>query len=151
MTGGIGTVAGSLAEYQVADARLLARKPRTATMTEAAALPLAVITAWEGLVDRANVTPGDNVLIHGGAGGVGYVAVQLALARGAKVFATGSGESLETIANVGATPSTTAPLRSRSTWRGTPPARDSTSFSTPSAARHSTPRSAPYAATPDTS
>jgi NADPH2:quinone reductase len=104
MTGGIGTVAGSLAEYQVADARLLARKPSTATMAEAAALPLAVITAWEGLIDRANVAPDDNVLIHGGAGGVGYVAVQLALTRGAKVFATGSGASLEIIANTGATP-----------------------------------------------
>lgn len=103
MTGGIGTVAGSLAEYQIADARLLAVKPRTASMAEAAALPLAVITAWEGLVDRANVTRGDRVLVHGGAGGVGYVAVQLALARGAEVFATGSGESLEIIARTGAT------------------------------------------------
>lgn len=104
MTGGIGTSAGSLAEYQVADARLVARKPRAATMAEAAALPLAVITAWEGLVDRANVGSGDSVLIHGGAGGVGYVAVQIALARGAKVFSTGSGASLEVIAGLGATP-----------------------------------------------
>ena len=104
MTGGIGNVAGSLAEYQVADARLLARKPRTATMAEAAALPLAVITAWEGLVDRANVGTGDKVLVHGGSGGVGYVAVQLALARGATVFATGSAASLDLIAGTGATP-----------------------------------------------
>ena len=104
MTGGIGTTAGSLAEYQVADARLLARKPGNATMAEAAALPLAVITAWEGLVDRASVGVGDKVLIHGGSGGVGYVAAQLALARGAQVFATGSGASLEVIAKIGATP-----------------------------------------------
>jgi NADPH2:quinone reductase len=104
MTGGIGIVAGSLADFQVADARLLARKPGNATMAEAAALPLAVITAWEGLVDRANVGSGDNVLIHGGAGGVGYVAVQIALARGATVFATGSGASLDIIAKTGATP-----------------------------------------------
>jgi len=104
MTGGIGPSAGSLAEYQVADARLVARKPRAATMAEAAALPLAVITAWEGLVDRANVGPGHNVLIHGGAGGVGYVGVQIALARGATVYATGSGASLEIIAKLGATP-----------------------------------------------
>lgn len=104
MTGGVGTVAGSLAEFQVVDARLLARKPRTTTMAEAAALPLAVITAWEGLIDRADVAPGDRVLIHGGAGGVGHVAVQLALVRGATVFATGSGESLEIIARSGATP-----------------------------------------------
>jgi NADPH:quinone reductase len=104
MTGGVGTVAGSLAEYQVADARLLARKPRNVTMAEAAALPLTVITAWEGLVDRANVAPGDSVLIHGGAGGVGHAAVQLALTRGANVYATGSGDSLKTIASTGATP-----------------------------------------------
>ena len=104
MTGGIGPSAGSLAEYQVADARLVARKPGNATMAEAAALPLAVITAWEGLVDRADVAPGDNVLIHGGAGGVGYVAIQIALARGANVFSAGSGESLEVIAKLGATP-----------------------------------------------
>jgi NADPH:quinone reductase len=104
MTGGIGTSAGSLAEYQVADARLVARKPGNATMAEAAALPLAAITVWEGLVDRANVGADDRVLIHGGSGGVGFLAVQIALARGATVFATGSGASLETIAGVGATP-----------------------------------------------
>jgi NADPH:quinone reductase-like Zn-dependent oxidoreductase len=104
MTGGIGPNAGSLAEYQVADARLVARKPGNATMAEAAALPLAAITVWEGLVDRAEVGPGHRVLIHGGSGGVGYLAVQIALARGATVFATGSGASIETIAAVGATP-----------------------------------------------
>ena len=105
MAGGVGAVPGSLAEYQVADARLLARKPRTATMAEAAALPLAIITAWEGLVDRAGVGPGDRVLIHGGAGAVGNAAVQLARARGATVFATGGpGASLEVIAEDGATP-----------------------------------------------
>lgn len=105
MTGGIAQNPGSLAEYQLADARLLAAKPKTASMAEAAALPLAVITAWEGLVDRAQVAAGDTVLVHGGAGAVGHAAVQLAVSRGAKVFATGSaGDSLEAIAAAGAVP-----------------------------------------------
>jgi NADPH:quinone reductase len=103
MTGGVGPVPGSLAEYQVADARLLAPKPRNRSMTEAAALPLAVITAWEGLVDRAQAGPGDTVLVQGGAGGVGHLAVQLARARGARVCATGTGASLDVIRQAGAT------------------------------------------------
>jgi NADPH:quinone reductase len=103
MTGGVGPVPGSLAEYQVADVRLLAPKPRNRSMTEAAALPLAVITAWEGLVDRAQAGPGDTVLVQGGAGGVGHLAVQLARARGARVYATGTGASLEVIRQAGAT------------------------------------------------
>jgi len=104
MTGGIGDRQGSLAEYSAVDADLLAHKPARLSMAEAAALPLAVITAWEGLVDRANVRAGQLVLIHGGAGGVGHVAVQIALARGATVFATGTGEGLKTIRQLGASP-----------------------------------------------
>src|SRR6201997_5948588 len=90
MTGGVGGVQGSLAEYAAVDATLLAPKPDSLGMREAAALPLVFITAWEGLVDRAHVQAGQTVLIHGGAGGVGHVAVQLARAKGANVFATGS-------------------------------------------------------------
>jgi NADPH2:quinone reductase len=90
MTGGIGGHLGSLAEYQAADARLLARKPANLTMREAAALPLAFITAWEGLVDRAAIRAGQNILVQGGAGGVGQMALQIARARGAMAFATGS-------------------------------------------------------------
>ncbi|MFD8076128.1 zinc-dependent alcohol dehydrogenase family protein [Streptomyces sp. NPDC059718] len=104
MTGGVGNLQGSLAEYAAVDARLLARKPAALTMRQAAALPLVFITAWEGLVDRAGVHGGQKVLVHGGAGGIGHVAVQLARARGAEVFATGSPRSLETIAALGATP-----------------------------------------------
>jgi NADPH:quinone reductase len=104
MTGGVGDNPGSLAEYAAVDADLLARKPARLSMAEAAALPLVVITAWEGLVDRANTRAGQRVLVHGGAGGVGHVAVQLALARGATVFATGSGASLDTIRRLGAEP-----------------------------------------------
>ena len=85
-TGGIGGLQGSLAQYAAVDARLLAHKPGRLTMRQAAALPLVFITAWEGLVDRANVRSGHKVLVHGGAGGVGHVAVQLARARGAGVF-----------------------------------------------------------------
>jgi NADPH:quinone reductase-like Zn-dependent oxidoreductase len=104
LTGGVGDLQGSLAEYAAVDARLLARKPRTLTMREAAALPLVAITAWEGLVDRARVHGGQKVLIHGGAGGIGRIAVQLARSFGAEVYATGSGASLEAIRALGATP-----------------------------------------------
>jgi NADPH:quinone reductase-like Zn-dependent oxidoreductase len=104
MTGGVGDLPGSLAEYAAVDARLLAPRSTALTAREAAALPLVVITAWEGLVDRANVRAGQRVLIHGGAGGIGQVAVQIAVARGAEVFATGSARGLATIRELGATP-----------------------------------------------
>jgi NADPH:quinone reductase-like Zn-dependent oxidoreductase len=104
LTGGVGDLQGSLAEYAAVDARLLARKPASLSMREAAVLPLVTITAWEGLVDRAGVGPGKKVLVHGGAGGIGHVAVQIARARGAEVFATGSPGSLATIEGLGATP-----------------------------------------------
>lgn len=91
MTGGVGGVQGSLAELAAVDARLLALKPTNLSMREAAAIPLSFITAWEGLVDRADVREGKTVLIHGGSGGVGHIAVQLAVARGATVFATDRG------------------------------------------------------------
>ena len=80
MTGGVGGLQGSLAEFVAADARLLAQKPKNLGMREAAALPLIFITAWEGLVDRAHVRGGQKVLVQGGAGGVGHIAVQLARA-----------------------------------------------------------------------
>ena len=104
MTGGVGGVPGSLAQYAAVDAALLARKPANLSMRDAAALPLIFITAWEGLVDRARTQAGQNVLIHGGAGGIGHVAVQLARSIGANVFATGSARSLPFIEQLGATP-----------------------------------------------
>src|ERR1700712_450656 len=88
LTGGVAGLQGSLAEFAAVDADLLALKPANLSMREAAALPLIAITAWEGLVDRAHTGPGQKVLVHGGAGGVGHVAVQLAVALGAEVFAT---------------------------------------------------------------
>ena len=88
MTGGVGGIQGSLAEYAAVDADLIAKKPGNLSFRESAALPLAFITAWEGLVDRARVGQGKKVLIHGGAGGVGHIAIQLAVAKGAQVFST---------------------------------------------------------------
>ena len=70
MTGGIAGIPGSLAEYAAVDADLLALKPQSLSMREAAALPLIFITAWEAIVDKANVQQGHSVLVHGGAGGV---------------------------------------------------------------------------------
>ena len=103
MTGGIGGVQGSLAQYAAVDAELLAHKPRSMDMRAAAALPLVFITAWEGLVDRAHVGVGMKVLVHGGAGGVGHIAVQLARSLGAEVYATGSARQRAMIQGYGAT------------------------------------------------
>ena len=102
MTGGVGGLQGSLAQFASVDADLLARKPGNIGMREAAALPLIFITAWEGLVDRAGVHAGQKVLVHGGAGGVGHIAVQIARAFGADVFATGSAASQAYIKGLGA-------------------------------------------------
>ncbi|MEV7598681.1 NADP-dependent oxidoreductase [Kitasatospora sp. NPDC089797] len=82
--------AGAYAEYVAAPSRQLARKPATLDHTEAAALPLAALTAWQGLVDLAKVGAGDRVLVHRAAGGVGHLAVQIAKARGAYVIALAS-------------------------------------------------------------
>jgi len=103
MTGGIAGVQGSLAQYAAVDADLLALTPENLTMEEAASIPLGFITAWEGLVDRAEIAEGDSVLIHGGSGGVGHLAVQIAVAKGAKVFATASPAKKELVESFGAT------------------------------------------------
>ena len=102
MVGGVGGLQGTLAEFVVADATMLGPKPKTLRMRQAAALPLATVTAWEGLVDRAAVHTGQNVLIHAGAGGVGYAAVQIALAFGAKVFTTVSEDKHSIVEELGA-------------------------------------------------
>ena len=104
LTGGVAGLQGSLAEFAAVDADLIAHKPANLSMREAAALPLIVITAWEGLVDRARTQAGQTVLVHGGAGGVGHVAIQIAKARGAAVFATVSQDQFETVRRFGATP-----------------------------------------------
>jgi NADPH2:quinone reductase len=102
MTGGVGGVQGSLAEYAAVDARLLAPKPSHFSMREAASLPLAFITAWEGLVDRAQLKAGQRVLVQG-AGGVGHAVIQLARAFGASVAAVDSASKAAQIRAWGAT------------------------------------------------
>ncbi|WP_242064874.1 zinc-dependent alcohol dehydrogenase family protein [Nostoc sp. FACHB-133] len=104
LTGGVGGLQGSLAEFAAVNADLLAKKPTNLSMREAAALPLVFLTAWEGLVDRANVRADQKVLILGGSGGVGHVAVQIAKARGAKVFATASVAKHDIVQQLGAVP-----------------------------------------------
>ena len=101
--GGLADLAGTLAEYIVADSNLLAHKPKNLTMRQAAALPLVAITAYEGLM-RAGIKKGQKVLVQGGAGGVGHVALQLAKHFGAEVYATGSGsKKMQIIEDLGAT------------------------------------------------
>ncbi|GGX74657.1 NADP-dependent oxidoreductase [Streptomyces anandii] len=81
---------GSHAEYVTAPARTFAPKPAGIGHVEAGALPLVSLTAWQALVERAELRPGQRVLIHAAAGGVGHVAVQIAKARGAYVIGTAS-------------------------------------------------------------
>ena len=102
MTGGVGGRQGSLAEYAAVDDDLLARKPAHLSMLEASVVPLVFITAWEGMVDRMAVRAGQAVLVLGGAGGVGRMAVQIARARGAEVSATGSVSDRAAIEQLGA-------------------------------------------------
>ena len=102
LTGGVGGLQGSLAEYAAVDSDLLAPKPRNLSMREAAALPLVFITAWEGLVDRAGVQARQKVLIQG-AGGVGHMVIQLARAFGADVFAADRAANQTFIEQLGAT------------------------------------------------
>jgi NADPH:quinone reductase len=104
MVGGVGGLQGTLAEFIGVDTDLLAHKPKNLSMRQAAALPLAAITAWEALVDRVRLCAGQTVLIHAGAGGVGHVAVQLARAYRAKVFATVSPDKKNIAVSCGAIP-----------------------------------------------
>nr|WP_267241783.1 NADP-dependent oxidoreductase [Streptomyces sp. PR69] len=94
--------AGAYAEFLTAPARHLARKPAGLTHVEAAALPVAGLTAWQCLVDTARVAEGQRVLIHAAAGGVGHLAVQIAKARGAYVIGTASAEKHDFVRDLGA-------------------------------------------------
>jgi NADPH2:quinone reductase len=93
---------GGYAEYHVAKANIVARKPPTLSHEEAAAVPLAGGTAYEALVRRLGVKVGETVLIHGGAGGVGSFAIQIARSAGARVLATAGPDNQETLQALGA-------------------------------------------------
>ncbi|MEU7895111.1 NADP-dependent oxidoreductase [Nonomuraea sp. NPDC049152] len=94
--------AGTYAEYVTSPARHLVRKPAEISHEEAAALPLAALTAWQALVDTADVRPGRRVLIHAAAGGVGHLAVQIAKARGAYVVGTARSAKHDFVRGLGA-------------------------------------------------
>ena len=95
---------GGYAELAVASAAIVAPKPRNLSHVEAAAIPLAGGTAWEAIVRRLAVRPGETVLVHAGAGGVGSFAVQFAVAAGARVLATAGPDNQGLLRELGATP-----------------------------------------------
>ena len=92
---------GSLAEYAAVEARNLAPLPADIDHTVAAALPISGLTAWQGLIDHARLTTGQTVLIHGAAGGVGSIAVQLAREVGARAIGTGRAGDRDTALGLG--------------------------------------------------
>jgi NADPH:quinone reductase-like Zn-dependent oxidoreductase len=93
---------GTFAEQIAVAENDLARKPANISMSEAASLPLVLLTAWQVLVERANVQPGQKVLIHAGSGGVGTIAIQLAKHLGATVATTASAANAATMHSLGA-------------------------------------------------
>ena len=93
---------GGYAEFVTAKENEVAVKPETVSFDQAAAVGAAGSTAWEALVDEAKLSAGQTVLIHGGAGGVGHFAIQIAKARGAKVIATGSTANQDFLKQMGA-------------------------------------------------
>jgi NADPH2:quinone reductase len=101
--GGLGREPGNYAEATVIPADVARRKPAALTFVQAAAAPLVLLTAWEALFDRAGLESGQTVLIHGGAGGVGHVAIQLARHAGARVCTTvGSQANADFVESLGA-------------------------------------------------
>jgi NADPH:quinone reductase-like Zn-dependent oxidoreductase len=93
---------GSFAEYIAIDQDDVARKPTSLTLHEAAAVPLVSLAAWQALVDRAHVKPGQKVLVHAGSGGLGSTVIQLAKHLGATVATTARGENAELVRSLGA-------------------------------------------------
>jgi NADPH:quinone reductase-like Zn-dependent oxidoreductase len=93
---------GAYAEYAAVTEKEASPKPNSLTFVEAAAVPLVAETAWQALIDTAKLSAGQTVLIHGGSGGVGSFAIQIAKARGAKVFATASTPNQELLKQLGA-------------------------------------------------
>jgi NADPH:quinone reductase-like Zn-dependent oxidoreductase len=93
---------GGYAQYALVTEREAAPKPKSLTHVEAAAVPVVAMTAWQALVDTAKLSAGQTVLIHGGSGGVGSFAIQIAKARGAKVIATASTANQDFLKQLGA-------------------------------------------------
>jgi NADPH:quinone reductase-like Zn-dependent oxidoreductase len=93
---------GGYAEYAITNEKEAAPKPKSLTFEEAAATPIVALTAWQALIDTAKLRPGQTVLIHGGSGGVGTFAIQIAKARGAKVLATASTANQDLLERLGA-------------------------------------------------
>jgi NADPH:quinone reductase-like Zn-dependent oxidoreductase len=93
---------GGYAQYAVTTQRETAPKPKSLTYAEAAAVPIVALTAWQALIDTAKLSAGQTVLIHGGSGGVGSFAIQIAKARGAKVIATASTANQDLLKQLGA-------------------------------------------------
>lgn len=100
--GFVGQEQGALAEFVAIHETGLAKRPTTVNWPAAAAVPLAALTAWQGLFDHGGLQKGERVLIHAGAGGVGHLAVQFARHIGAEVFATASGDCVEFVKSLGA-------------------------------------------------
>lgn len=100
--GGIGETCGAFAEYVCADEKALAPKPTNLTFEQAAAVPVAALTALQGLRDRGRIQPGQKVLINGAAGGVGTFAVQIAKSFGAEVTGVCSTRNLDMVRFIGA-------------------------------------------------
>lgn len=93
---------GAYAEYIAVNEEMVAIKPKEISFNDAASIPAVGLTAWQTLVDRAQVKPGDKVLIHAGAGGVGSFAIQLAKSLGAYVITTGSARNVQFLKDLGA-------------------------------------------------
>ncbi len=93
---------GSYADYAIANAGMIARKPAGISDVDAASVPVVAVTAWQALFDQARVTGGQTVLVHGGAGNVGAYVVQLAHRAGVRVIATAEGTDLAYVRNLGA-------------------------------------------------
>ena len=93
---------GAYAEYALASAKMISRKPRSLDFNAAASVPVVAVTAWQMLFDYAKAAPGQSVLVHGAAGNVGAYAVQLASQAGVHVFATASADDTEYVRGLGA-------------------------------------------------
>src|SRR5438045_4918126 len=93
---------GGFAQYEIATEGEVAIKPKSLNYEEAASVPLVALTAWQALIDAAKLSAGQTVLIHGGSGGIGTMAIQIAKARGARVIATASTANQDLLKELGA-------------------------------------------------